>query len=90
MVNSLLTMSIKVNVLCICRIAVRSTGDENEEADTGEGLLELGHGLRLEQRGLERLSRAAVSRRPFFDLFSGTWQSARETSGAFLRLRCAK
>jgi hypothetical protein len=55
MVNPLLTTSIKVNVLCICRIAVRSTGDENEEAGTDEGLLELGPGLRLEQRRIERL-----------------------------------
>jgi hypothetical protein len=55
MVNPLLTMSIKVNVLCICRIAVRSTGDEYEEASTDEGLLELGPGLRLEQRRIERL-----------------------------------
>jgi hypothetical protein len=55
MVNALLTISIKVNVLCICRIAVRSTGDENEEASADEGLLELDPGIRLEQRRIERL-----------------------------------
>jgi hypothetical protein len=56
MVNPLLTISIKVNVLCICRIAVRSTGDEHEEASTGKGLLELDPGFRLEQRWIQWLT----------------------------------
>ena len=55
MVNLLLTSFVRVNILCICRIEVRSTGDEHEESVAEQRPLELAPWLWLEQRRLQRL-----------------------------------
>jgi hypothetical protein len=73
MVNRLSTVSIKVNVLIICRIAVEQGDRKNEKETDWPRLLGMGSGRWLERRWLERLTASN----------SGSFLCARHLCGRF-------
>ena len=61
MVNHLLTISIKVNLLSVRRIELAMGSIGNEKGTDGPGVLELAHGVRLDQHRRKRLEIASGS-----------------------------